>query len=94
MESRDQVYQRAADIVMRKIAGEPFLIILHGGESRMFALNGMGLWFWEQLEEGRTAVELTTRMLAEYEVEPAVAAGEVDRFLADLGGKGIVVVNS
>lgn len=93
MESCVQVYRRASDIVLRKIAGEPFLIILHGGESRMYSLNGMGLWFWEQLAEPQTAAELCESMLAEYEVESAVAAQEVERFLADLVGKGIVVID-
>ena len=64
--------------------GEHFLIVLHAGESKMFSLNGMGLWFWRQLERPVGKAELLSRMLADYEVAEEVASREIDRFLAYL----------
>jgi hypothetical protein len=80
---------RAEDIELRSIVGEHFLIVLHAGESKMFSLNGMGLWFWRQLERPVSKPELLAAMLAAYEVAETVAAGEIDRFLAYLVDKGL-----
>jgi len=80
---------RADEIELRSIAGEHFLIVLHAGESRMFSLNGMGLWFWQQLSRPVTKHDLLSAMSAEYDVAEATAAAEIDRFLADMIGKGL-----
>ena len=83
-------YCRAEEIELRSIAGEHFLIVLHAGESKMFNLNGMGLWFWQHLERPATKRELLEAMLSEYEVTEAAAVAEVDRFLSDLAEKRLV----
>ncbi|MFA7173653.1 MAG: PqqD family protein [Kiritimatiellia bacterium] len=77
-------YTRAENVTLRDMAGEHFLIVLDIGESRMFNLNSMGLWFWEQLEVPQTKAELLAAMLAEYEVEREIAVAEINRFLAYL----------
>ena len=77
-------YCREENIDLRSIVGEHFLIVLHAGESKMFSLNGMGLWFWSQLERSVSKPELLAAMLAAYEVTEDVAVGEIDRFLAYL----------
>jgi hypothetical protein len=82
-------FRRAGEIELRSIAGEHFLIVLHAGESKMFSLNGMGFWFWRQLERPVTKRELLGGMLAAYEVSEEVAAGEIDRFLTYLLEKGL-----
>lgn len=80
-------YGRAEQIELRSIAGEHFLIVLHAGESKMFSLNGMGLWFWQHLERTSTKKELLSAMLADYEATEAEAAAEIDRFLCYLEEK-------
>jgi hypothetical protein len=80
---------RGDEIELRSIVGEHFLIVLHAGESKMFSLNGMGLWFWNQLERPVSKRELLSAMLNTYAVTEVVAAGEVDRFLAYLSEKGL-----
>ena len=82
-------YERMPDVVLREIAGERFLIVLHAGESKMYALNGMGLWFWTQLEQPAAEAELLERMLRDYDAGETEAAQEVRRFLADLERKGL-----
>lgn len=87
---RETRYGRARNVELRSIVGEHFLIVLHAGESKMFSLNGMGLWFWKHLETPASASELLAAMLNDYEVTKADAAQEVERFLADLLGKRLV----
>jgi hypothetical protein len=82
-------YERASDVVLREIAGERFLIVLHAGESKMFSLNGMGGWFWQQLERPSAPAELVERMLRDYDATEEVASQEVARFLGDLERKGL-----
>lgn len=83
-------YGRAKDVEFRNIVGEPFLIVLHAGESRMFSLNGMGVWFWDRLEHPVTQADLLERMLRDYEVDEDTAAREIDRFLKYLQDKHLI----
>ena len=83
----EERFCRADEVELRSIAGEHFLIVLHAGESKMFSLNGMGLWFWQHLERPIAKRELLAPMLAEYEVTEEAAAAEIDRFLAYLDEK-------
>ncbi len=83
-------YCRAAQIELRSIAGESFLIITHAGESKMYSLNGMGLWFWERLATPVDKAALLAAMLEEYDVDPETAAAEVERFIAHLMAIGLV----
>ena len=87
MAEGEERFGRVPDIELRSIAGEHFLIVLHAGEAKMFTLNGMGLWFWRQLEQPASKAELLGRMLREYEVADETAAREIDRFLAYLESK-------
>ena len=79
-------YARMPNIELRSIAGEHLLIVMHAGEAKMFSLNGMGVWFWEQLAEPLDQATLLERMLAEYDVTAADASAEISRFLAYLVG--------
>ncbi len=83
-------YCRADEVELRSIAGENFLIVLHAGESKMYSLNGMGLWFWEQLRTPMTKADLLQGMLARYEVTDSVARTEIDRFLSYLEEKNLI----
>ena len=83
-------YCRVKDVELRSIVGEHFLIVLHAGESKMFSLNGMGLWFWKQLECPTDPAALLVAMLADYDVDSETAAGEIKRFLAYLLDKRLI----
>ncbi|NLG00046.1 MAG: PqqD family protein [Lentisphaerae bacterium] len=85
----DKRFVRADDVELRAIAGEHFLIVLHAGESKMFSLNGMGLWFWQQMARPVAKAELLEAMQAEYEVDEGTARAEIDRFLAYLVALGL-----
>jgi len=86
----DTKYGRADDVVLRDMAGEHFLIVLDAGESKMFNLNEMGLWFWNQMETPQTKAQLLVTMLAEYEVDFDTSSAEIDRFIAYLQEKALI----
>jgi len=86
----DKQYCQAKDVVLRTIAGENFLIVLHAGESKMFCLNGMALWFWGKMEKPVTKAELLVAMLKEYDVDKVSAESEINRFLRYLSEKSLV----
>jgi len=83
-------YCRADDVALRTIAGEYFLIVLHAGESKMFCLNGMALWFWNNLEKPSTKADLLAAMRNAYAVDEASAENEINRFLTYLSDKKLV----
>lgn len=89
----NKYYTHAKNIALRDMAGEHFLIVLDVGESKMFNLNSMGLWFWEQLETPQTKATLLAAMLVEYEVEREVAAAEINRFLAYLAERNLITTS-
>ncbi len=81
---------RSENIALRTMAGEHYLIVLDTGESKMFNLNAMGLWFWAQLETPQTKALLLSAMLAEYDVDHDTATAEIDRFLAYLEERTLI----
>lgn len=85
----EDCFQRADGVELRSIAGEDFLIVLHAGESKLFSLNGMGLWFWTHLEQPVSPSGLRAAMLAEYDVSEAAATAEIARFLRYLEEKAL-----
>ena len=87
----ETTYTRSENIALRTMAGEHYLIVLDAGESKMFNLNPMGLWFWEQLETSQTKAQLLKTMLTEYEVDSETATAEIDRFLAYLQERELIV---
>ena len=80
----ETTYTRSENIALRTMAGEHYLIVLAAGESKMFNLNPMGLWFWEQLETPVSKPQLLESMLSEYDVDSKTASAEINRFLAYL----------
>ena len=86
----EKEYVRPDQVALRDMAGEHFLIVLNSGESKMFNLNSMGLWFWEQLESPQTKVCLLAAMRSEYDVDQNTAVAEIDRFLLYLEEKELI----
>jgi len=86
-----ELFSRAPDVVLRNIVGEHFLIVLHAGESKMFSLNRMGLWFWNQVERPVGKKDLLAAMQRDYDVSEPVAAQEIDRFVHYLLERHLVV---
>lgn len=73
--------------ILRRIAGD-YVIIPTGKTTLDFngliTVNEQGAFLWERLRQEVTQQELVQALLAEYEVDEATAAADVEEFLAIL----------
>lgn len=70
---------RTSDISARTIGGET--IVLDLPSSQYFAITGIGSRVFELLTEEQTLDDLVAAILAEYEVDEAVARRDVEAFV-------------
>ena len=83
-----------SNFVLRSIADN--WIALPVGEAvvdfrGMLTLNESGVILWRKLEGGATREELIDTLLAEYDVTPDVAEGDVDAFIKRLTDAGCML---
>ena len=83
-----------SNFVLRSIAGN--WVALPIGEAvvdfrGMLTLNESGLILWRKLEGGASREELIDTLLAEYDVTPDVAEGDVDAFIKRLTEAGCII---
>ena len=86
-------YARADDVVMRRIAGETILVPVKGTLAdlqRVFVLEGVGDFVWEQLDGARTVVDLQQAIAATYAMGPANPTPDIEVFLNELETAGLV----
>lgn len=57
----------------------------------MINLNEVGAFLWRQLESETTFENVLSSMLAEYEVDEAVAKADLQRFIKELEDAGLIV---
>lgn len=80
-------------LLKREIAGESFLIPLGKtvyDSNGMFVLTELGAFIWDLLPEAEGREDILRAILAEYEVDEATAAADLDRFLDKLRDMGIL----
>jgi hypothetical protein len=82
---------------LRRVEGLPhqsidgqMLVVVHG-RLEVHLLSPTAARIWELLAEGVTVDTLVDRLVGEYEVEAAVARGDVESVLAEMREKGMVV---
>lgn len=68
----------------------PETILLDFESSNYLRLNETGTLLYRLLGEGRQRDDLVTAMLEEYDVDAETATADVDAFLAELGGSGLL----
>ncbi len=79
--------RRAADVVVRDVAGETFLVPVRGSLADMndlFALNETGAFLWPLLDGAHRPADLAAAVALEFEVDEQAAARDVDVFLRRL----------
>lgn len=77
------------DVVCRPLGDSAVLIDLE--TNGIFELNGTGFRIWELLGAGVAVSEMVPRLHAEFGVEPARAAAELEALLTRLREEGLVV---
>ena len=58
--------------------------------SGVITLNGVGAFLWKCLENGSDKETLTEKLTAEYDVDKATAAEDIDDFLKKLREAGLL----
>ncbi len=58
--------------------------------SGVIMLNNSGVFLWNRLESGATRDELLASMLEKYDVSETEAAADIDAFVEQLTGAGIL----
>lgn len=88
-----RTYVKDPDFVFRRIADEIVLLPIRrnmGDLESIYTLNGVGARVWELLDGRRTSRDVSTAIVAEYEVTAEQAGIDVADFLAQLEAIGAV----
>ncbi len=67
------------------------VVVLNLARGRYYGLNEVGGQVWRWLGTPRTRQELIDLLVAEFEVDPERAAGDLDRLLGDLRARDLLV---
>ena len=76
-----------SNFILKKIAGSHVVVPVRQRAvdfSGILKLTESGAFLWKRLEKGCAREELISALLAEYEVDEASAAADVDRFIKKL----------
>jgi hypothetical protein len=79
---------RDTDVHWREIDGE--VIALDGRTSTYVAANGSGAVIWRALIAGSTHEGLVDELVGTYDIDRERAAVDVDRFIDELAGHGLL----
>ncbi len=78
--------------ILREVAGQ--IVVLPTGNqldlNMMITLNDTGRFLWEHLQEETTKEALVEALLAEYDVDAALAGKSVDAFVQKLRDGGLL----
>jgi hypothetical protein len=72
---------RQDDLAWREFAGEAVLLDLR--TSTYLATNPTATILWRQLDRGTTESALAAALIEAFEIDPELAAADVERFLKD-----------
>jgi len=92
--SLDATCTRDPDFISRRIADEVILLPIRknlGDLESIFTLNDVAARVWELLDGRRTLREIRDVVVAEYEVTPEEAAGDLETFIGHLRAIGALV---
>ena len=82
------ITRNEGNYVETDIDDETVLMRLADGD--FFALDGTGRAIWQAINGKRSRDEIVAHLVEQFAADAAVLAADVDRFLADLGGAGLV----
>ena len=83
-DSRDTVYARRDDVLLRDVAGEHLLVPIRRNVADLqaiFALNGIGVYIWGLLDGQRSLHAVLAAVLERYDVSADEAAADLHGFI-------------
>jgi hypothetical protein len=87
------IYRKKEDIVTRQIADETLLVPIRShlaDMQRLFALNKVGEYIWQQLDGKRNLKEIHKGIMANFNVEKDRAGSDIQEFISQLMDAGII----
>jgi hypothetical protein len=90
--SNRSVRVRVAGLAWRQAGDE--VVVLDLAAASYHALNAAGALLWRRLADWATAGELTGLLVSSFQLTPAAAAADVDRFLAGCTDAGLLEVRA
>jgi len=88
MSAAAPLYRRLPDVRWRVLDGEA--VVLRQRADEVLGLNAVGARVLELCDGTRALDGLLAALAAEFEVEPATLASDVERFLAELVAAGVL----
>jgi hypothetical protein len=88
------VFAKNDQVVYRKIADETLLVPIRGklaDMQRIFALNPVAEYIWDQLDGKHCVQDIRDLLLAEFDVEPAQAEADLLDFLDELQHAALIL---
>jgi hypothetical protein len=89
MGETEQKYSVLATVVFQDLGDETVLLDLANGE--YFAVDGTGKRIWESLAAGQTLRQIADLLVEEYAVDPGVALADLQKFVAELTSRRLIV---
>lgn len=89
-----KVYKHADGFAYRRIANEGVIVPVGArkeGVSKLFQLSDVGDLIWRNIDGKRTTDELLRMIAAEYKVSEEEARSDLDEFVSELAGSGLIV---
>lgn len=83
----DQRIERNPNFIFRMILDEAILVPIRkdiADLNALYALNEVGAFIWQQLDQPLTLAELQAKVLTEYEAEPQVILEDLTAYLDDM----------
>jgi Coenzyme PQQ synthesis protein D (PqqD) len=85
----DTLRLRTDDITWRRV-GES-IVVLDLADSSYLSVNGTGTIIWQCLQSGSDIASILAAVLEKYDVDEETARVDIDRFLADLRTRRLIV---
>jgi len=76
------------DVCMRQVGDETVFLAESGSE--IVNLNAMGSYIWDLVDGNHSLADILDIICAEYEVEPEVAAVDLERFVTELAEHDLI----
>lgn len=83
------IIRQSGDAVSREVSGQ--LVILTPAEGTIHELDELGCFIWKLCAEPISVETMTAKIMAEYEIDAAVAQKDLTEFLAKLIDSGAVI---
>jgi coenzyme PQQ synthesis protein D (PqqD) len=65
-------------------------VLIHLGTNQIYDLNRTGYRIWQLLQEGSDSAAICDTLRREFDVDPAIAAGELRTLLERLSSEGLL----